>query len=127
MAVETTIQWGRGTKSYFAMQYRKKIDDKIRSPKHGFWIEAKSGEKLYEPLAGLLLIKALLKVAQAPDLYSIRFMKQDDERLTPETSYNEPYRFINGEWVKATTSEEQLQRIAGFGLLAISMIARRAS
>jgi len=50
--METTIAWHGGTKSYMDMTYRNEVDGKISSPHFGFFVEAKQGEKLYEPLAG---------------------------------------------------------------------------
>jgi len=123
---ETTIAWGRGTKAYFAMDYRNKVDGKISPPHYGFWVEAPYGEKLYEPLAGLLFLQALLKISRTPDLYSVHFMKADDERITPENDYNAPFRFDNG-WKKPASNEQMLQRLAGFGILALSMIYGRAT
>jgi len=127
---EITMAWGRGTKSYMDMTYRNKIGDRICAPHHGFWIEAKQGESMYEPLAGLLLIRALLLIGTIPDLCNCHVAKQDDERLTPENDFNAPFRFgidleqRNGTegWKKPVSNEQMLKRMVGYGLLALSMI-----
>lgn len=119
---ETSIQWSRGTKSYFAMDYRNKVDERICSPHYGFWVEAPSGEKLYEPLTGLLFLRTLCTIMSAPYLYNVHFMKQDDERLTSKNSYNAPHRSKDGKWSKDVTPDEQLKLLAGYGLLALSII-----
>jgi len=120
--METTIAWHGGTKSYMDMTYRNNVGDRVFTPHHGFWIEAPIGEKLYEPLAGLLFLRAIALLGSSDLTHSIHFAKGDDSRLTPETPYNEPFRFVNGEWCKAKSNEEMLQRVAGYGLLALSMI-----
>jgi len=96
MAIETSIAWGRGTKSYFALDYRNKVDDKIGSPQYGFWVEAPSGEKVYEPLMGLLLLQSLALLGSRDITHSVHVMKQDDERITPENDFNAPFRFTDG-------------------------------
>jgi len=120
--METTMAWHGGTKSYMDMTYRNLVEGKVSSVHHGFWIESPRGEKLYEPLAGLLFLRALALLGSSDLTHSIHFAKGDDDRLTPETPYNEPFRFVNGEWCKAKSNEEMLQRIAGYGMLALSMI-----